>query len=113
MTLSEAPLKSSTPSVALGRAAAGLLPSVHGIATLGVRLTGVGAAGLVPVDDNEFTFANAAGQLSLLEPSAEQKAEMEARMQRSRGERLGHTLDTIRDRFGAAVIGRPLGTKAE
>lgn len=95
---------------ALGRTAVGLLPSVPGIATLGVRLTGVGASGLVPVDDVEQGQRQ---QLSLLGPSVDEVQQAAALLQRSRGERLGHTLDSIRERFGSGVIGRSLIAKSE
>jgi len=95
----------------MGRTAAGLLQLVPSISSLGVRLTGVGASGLVPADESDFLKKERQGQLSLLGPSAEQVQLSDALLQRNHGERLGHTLDSIRDRFGSSVIGRPIVSK--
>lgn len=97
----------------LGKTAAELLQSVPGIASLGVRLTGVGAGGLVPADESDFLKQERQSQLSLLGPTVEETQLSDALLQRNRAERLGHTLDSIRDRFGSSVIGRSIVSRTE
>ncbi|MDX2021740.1 MAG: DNA polymerase IV [Deltaproteobacteria bacterium] len=92
----------------IGKTAAALLQNVPGISTLGVRLTGVGAAGLQLAKASE---PQTVGQLSLLGPTAVERQTQAAIEVRARGERLGHTLDSIRERFGGSAIGRAIDAK--
>lgn len=93
----------------LGKMAATMLQTIPGISTLGVRLTGVGVSGLQLAKASDVVMP--AGQLSLLGPTAAEQQVQAAVEVRSRGERLGHTLDSIRERFGGAAIGRAIDAK--
>ncbi len=90
----------------LGKAAADLLRNVPGISQLGVRLTGVGAAGLQLA--TQSCSEPTQGQLTLFAPPPTTGPAAVAVQAREKGERLGQTLDSIRDRFGGGSIMRAL-----